>query len=141
MIRSQRLKKTTVHLRKRGMVEESMRLIFLTNHWPYPPGETFLTSDLEAISKHIDEIIVIPVGLSFEESSEPYSISSNINVNIKPVTMAVKRWKSWSKFRRAIKGLTRLDILRSERSRKPSLPTFKTSRPGRPRFFERTRSR
>ena len=104
------------------MVEGSMRLIFLTNHWPYPPGETFLTSDLEAISKHIDEIIVIPVGLSFEESSEPYSISSKINVNIKPVTLAVKRWKSWGKFRRAIKGLTRLDILRSERSRKPSLP-------------------
>ena len=99
-----------------------MRLIFLTNHWPYPPGETFLTSDLEALSKLIDEIIVIPVGLSFEESSEPYSISSKINVNIKPVTLAVKTWNSWGIFRRAIKGLTRLDILRSERSRKPSLP-------------------
>ena len=95
-----------------------MRLIFLTNHWPYPPGETFLTSDLEALSKHIDEIIVIPVGLSFEESSEFYLISSKINVNIKPVTLAVKKWNRWGKFRRAIKGLTRLDILRSERSRK-----------------------
>ena len=66
-----------------------MRLIFLTNHWPYPPGETFLTSDLEALSKHIDEIIVIPVGLSFEESSNPYPTSSNINVNVKPVSLAI----------------------------------------------------
>ena len=99
-----------------------MRLIFLTNHWPYPPGETFLTSDLEAISQHIDEILVIPVGLSFEESSEPYSISSKIQVNVKPVTLAVKTWNRWGKLRRTIKGLTRLDILRSERSRKPSHP-------------------
>ena len=66
-----------------------MRLVFLTNHWPYPPGETFLTSDLEAISKHIDDILVIPVGFSFEESSEPYSISSNIQVNVKPVTFCL----------------------------------------------------
>lgn len=99
-----------------------MRLIFLTNHWPYPPGETFLTSDLEAISKHIDEILVVPVGLSFEESSEPYPISSKIQVNVKPVTLAVKTWNRWGKLRRTIKGLTRLDILRSERSRKPSHP-------------------
>lgn len=98
-----------------------MRLIFLTNHWPHPPGETFLTSDIEALSKHIDEIIVIPVGLSFEESSEPRSISSKIKVNIQPVTLAIKKWNSWGRFRRAVKGLTRLDILRSERSRKPSL--------------------
>ena len=98
-----------------------MRLIFLTNHWPHPPGETFLTSDIEALSKHIDEIIVIPVGLSFEESSEPYSISSKIKVNIQPVTLAIKKWNNWGRFRRAVKGLTRLDILRSERSRKPSL--------------------
>jgi glycosyltransferase involved in cell wall biosynthesis len=99
-----------------------MRLIFLTNHWPYPPGETFLTSDLEALSKQIDEILVVPVGLSFEESSRPYAISSKIHVNIEPITLALKRWKRWGKFRRAIKGLTRLDILRAERSRKPSLP-------------------
>ena len=99
-----------------------MRLIFLTDHWPYPPGETFLTSDIEALSKHIDEIIVVPVGLDFEESSVPYSISPKITVNIKPVTLAVKVWNSWGKFRRAIKGLSRPDILRSERSRKPSLP-------------------
>ncbi len=99
-----------------------MRLIFLTNHWPYPPGETFLTSDLEAISKHIDEILVVPVGLSFEESSEPYPISSTIQVNVKPVTLAVKTWNRWGKLRRTIKGLSRLDILRSERSRKPSHP-------------------
>lgn len=99
-----------------------MRLIFLTNHWPYPPGETFLTSDLEAISKHIDEILVIPVGFSFEASSEPYSISSKIQVNVKPVTAAVKTWNRWGKLRRSIKGLTRMDILRSERSRKPSHP-------------------
>ena len=99
-----------------------MRIIFLTNHWPYPPGETFLTSDLESLSKHFDEIIVIPVGLNFEESNEPYLTSSKINVNIKPVTLAAKTWKDWGKFRRAIKGLTRLDILRSERTRKPSLP-------------------
>ena len=97
-----------------------MRLIFLTNHWPYPPGETFLTSDLEAISKHIDEILVVPVGLSFEESSEPYTISPKIQVNTKPVTSAVKTWNRLGKLRRTIKGLTRLDILRSERSRKPS---------------------
>lgn len=109
------------HRRKRERVEGSVRLIFLTNHWPYPPGETFLTSDLEALSKHIDEIIVIPVGMSFEDSSEPYSISPKINVNIKPITSAVNTWNSWGKFRRAMKGLTRLDILRSERSRKPSL--------------------
>ena len=98
-----------------------MRLIFLTNHWPHPPGETFLTSDIESLSKHIDEIIVIPVGLSFEESPKPYSISSNIKANIKPVTSAIKKWNSWGRLRRAVKGLTRLDILRSERSRKPSL--------------------
>ena len=98
-----------------------MRLIFLTNHWPHPPGETFLTSDIEALSKLIDEIIVIPVGLSFEESPNPYSISSKIKVNIQPVTLAIKKWNSWGRFRRAVKGLTRLDILRSERSRKPSL--------------------
>ena len=99
-----------------------MRLVFLTNHWPYPPGETFLTSDLEAISKHIDDILVIPVGLSFEESSEPYSISSKIQVNVKPVTLAMKTWNRWGKLRRTIKGLSRLDILRAERSRKPSHP-------------------
>ena len=99
-----------------------MRLIFLTNHWPHPPGETFLTSDLEAISKHIEEILVIPVGLSFEESSKPYSISSTIQVNVKPVSQAVKTWNRWGKLRRTIKGLTRLDILRSERLRKPSHP-------------------
>ena len=97
-----------------------MRLIFLTNHWPYPPGETFLTSDLEALSKHIDEILVIPVGLSFEESSEPYSISSKIQVNVKPVTLAMKTWNRWGTLRRTIKGLSRLGILRAERSRKPS---------------------
>ena len=97
-----------------------MRLVFLTNHWPYPPGETFLTSDLEAISKHIDDILVIPVGLSFEESSEPYSISSKIQVNVKPVTLAMKTWNRWGTLRRTIKGLSRLGILRAERSRKPS---------------------
>ena len=97
-----------------------MRLVFLTNHWPYPPGETFLTSDLEAISKHIDDILVIPVGLSFEESSEPYSISSKIQVNVKPVTLAMKTWSRWGTLRRTIKGLSRLGILRAERSRKPS---------------------
>ena len=99
-----------------------MRLIFLTNHWPYPPGETFLTSDLEALSKNVDEILVIPVGFSFEEASHPRPISSNVKVEIEPVTSAVKTWNRWGKFRRMVKGLTRLDILRSERSRKPSLP-------------------
>jgi glycosyltransferase involved in cell wall biosynthesis len=99
-----------------------MRLIFLTNHWPYPPGETFLTSDLEALSKIVDEIVVIPVGLSFDETSDPNPISSHMDVRIKPVTSAMKTWNRWGTFRRTIKGLTRLDILRSERSRKPSLP-------------------
>ena len=98
-----------------------MRLIFLTNHWPHPPGETFLTSDIEAISEHVDEIMVIPVGLNFDESSESYPLPPNINVNVKPVMMAAKIWKSWGKFRRAIKGLSRIDILRDEKSRKPSL--------------------
>jgi len=99
-----------------------MRLIFLTNHWPYPPGETFLTSDLEALSTIVDEILVVPVGFSFDESSKPLPTSSNIHLETKPVKSAVRTWNRWGKFRRTIKGLSRLDILRSERARKPSLP-------------------
>lgn len=99
-----------------------MRLIFLTNHWPYPPGETFLTSDLEALSTIVDEILVVPIGFSFDETAKPLPTSSNIHVETKPVTSAAKTWNRWGKFRRTIKGLSRLDILRSERTRKPSLP-------------------
>ena len=99
-----------------------MRLIFLTNHWPHPPGETFLTSDIEALSNYVDEIIVIPLGLNFDQSSTPHPTPSNVNTDLKPVTLAAKKWKKWGKFRRAIKGFSRIDIIRSERLRKPSLP-------------------
>ena len=99
-----------------------MRLIFLTNHWPHPPGETFLTSDIQALSKHVDEIIVIPLGLNFDQSSNPYPTPSNVKINLKPVTLAAKTWNKWGKLRRAIKGLSRIDVIRSERLRKPPLP-------------------
>lgn len=36
------------------------KIVLLTNRFPFPPGEEFLTTELEVISSHVDRINIIP---------------------------------------------------------------------------------
>ena len=35
-------------------------ILYLTDHWPYPPGESFVTNEIRDLSPHFDKILLLP---------------------------------------------------------------------------------
>ena len=35
-------------------------ILYLTDHWPYPPGESFVTNEIRDLAPHFDKILLLP---------------------------------------------------------------------------------
>ena len=38
-------------------------VLYLTDHWPYPPGESFVTNEIRDLAPHFDKVYVLPTAM------------------------------------------------------------------------------
>ena len=39
-------------------------ILYLTDHWPYPPGESFVSNEIRDLAPHFDKILLLPTTMA-----------------------------------------------------------------------------
>ncbi|MBU8880789.1 glycosyltransferase [Bacillus sp. FJAT-29790] len=74
------------------MNKDADTLVLLTHHFPYPPGEEFLETEIKYLAEHFYEIVIIPIGCFGKVKTEPRKLPANAKLHTIP-NFTHKLWK------------------------------------------------
>jgi glycosyltransferase involved in cell wall biosynthesis len=82
-------------------------LLYITDRWPYHPGESFLTQEIRDLSPHFEKILLLPLAQDIDESKTMRDTRDNVEVLSE---VRINIWKKWGKmgaFSRLTTGLAK----------------------------------
>ena len=82
-------------------------LLYLTDRWPYHPGESFLTKEIRDLAPHFDKILLLPLAEIIDGDRAPREYPENVEVLTE---LREEIWKLWGKsgsFSRLVGGISR----------------------------------
>lgn len=80
-------------------------LIYLTDRFPFHPGEHFLEAEIRHLSDHFERISLIPLAESVDETSDPRPVPVNVEVVSAVRETAWLKWRTTGFLGRLASGL------------------------------------
>lgn len=69
-------------------------LLYLTDRWPYHPGESFITREIRDLAPHFDKIQLLPLAEVIDEDRAPREYPENVELLTE---LREKIWNKWEK--------------------------------------------
>lgn len=69
-------------------------LLYLTDRWPYHPGESFLTREIRDLAPHFDKILLLPLAEIIDGEQAPREYPKNVEVLTE---LRENIWRKWGK--------------------------------------------
>ena len=96
-------------------------ILYLTDHWPYPPGESFVSNEIRDLSPHFDRILLLPttmdpLGVLTRDLPENCEVLTDVHVAI------LKKWGQMGFLGRMGAGLAQKGAVREVFASKPFSP-------------------
>ena len=82
-------------------------LLYITDRWPYHPGESFLTQEIRDLSPHFEKILLLPLAQDIDESKNMRDTPDNVEVLSELRTNIWKKWEEMGVFSRLTTGLAK----------------------------------
>jgi len=96
-------------------------ILYLTDHWPYPPGESFVTNEIRDLAPHFDRILLLPTAM--EPLGElAREIPENCEVLTDVHSAILKRWRSKGFLGRFGSGLKQKGVVKEMMASRPFAP-------------------
>ena len=109
------------------MVEEKNELkkmttiLYLTDRWPHPPGESFISNEIRDLSPYFDNIMILPT--TMEKLNESHKIlPSNCEVLVDIHTKIIEKWNQMGFVSRLFNGMKQKGVVKEILSSKPFSP-------------------
>ena len=106
---------------KRGGIELGHTILYLTDHWPYPPGESFVTNEIRDLAPHFDKILLLPttmdpLGEMTREIPENCEVLTDVHAEI------LRRWNRRGFLGRLGAGINVKGVMREVLASRPFAP-------------------
>ncbi len=76
-------------------------ILYLTDRWPFHPGESFLSQEIRDLSPHFDKIFLLPLAENVDENRDLRNVPENVEVL---TDLRRKIWENWKE----MGGISRL---------------------------------
>ena len=106
---------------KWGGLELGHTILYLTDHWPYPPGESFVTNEIRDLAPHFDKILLLPttmdpLGEMTREIPENCEVLTDVHAEI------LRRWNRRGFLGRLGAGINAKGVAREVVASRPFAP-------------------
>ena len=96
-------------------------ILYLTDHWPYPPGESFVSNEIRDLAPHFDKILLLPttmdpLGEMARDVPENCEVLSGVHSAI------LKQWQSKGFLGRFGSGLKQKGVVNEMLASRPFAP-------------------
>jgi len=98
------------------------RVLYLTNRWPYPSGESFVSNEVRDLATHFSELVVLPTSMEPLGSHERAGLPTNVIVAESTHTMMLEEWGRRGLVRRGLAGCRHRGVLREVFASRPFSP-------------------
>ena len=106
---------------KWGGIELGHTILYLTDHWPYPPGESFVTNEIRDLAPHFEKILLLPT--TMEPLGEmTREIPKNCEVLTDVHTEILRRWNRRGFLGRLGAGINVKGVMREVLASRPFAP-------------------
>ena len=96
-------------------------ILYLTDHWPYPPGESFVSSEIRDLAPHFDQILLLPTTMDpLDEMTR--KIPENCEVLTGVHVAILEKWRRMGFLGRMGAGLAQMGAVREVFASKPFSP-------------------
>ncbi len=96
-------------------------ILYLTDRWPYPPGESFVSNEIRDLAPHFDRILLLPTTMeSLNELSR--EIPGNCEVLTDVHSAMLKQWQSKGFLGRFGSGLKQKGVVKEILASRPFAP-------------------
>ena len=82
-------------------------LLYLTDRWPYHPGESFLTQEIRDLAPHFEKIMLLPLSEDVDELKEMRGVPDNVEVLTELRNKIWDKWGRMGSFSRLTSGLAK----------------------------------
>jgi glycosyltransferase involved in cell wall biosynthesis len=96
-------------------------ILYLTDHWPYPPGESFVSNEIRDLAPHFERILLLPTTMD-SLSEMTWDIPENCEVLTGVHDAILKKWNRMSFLGRMSAGLKQKGTIREVLASKPFFP-------------------
>ena len=96
-------------------------ILYLTDHWPYPPGESFVSNEIRDLAPHFDKILLLPTTMD-PLGEMTREIPENCEVLTDVHSAILKRWKSKGFLGRFGSGLKQKGVVKEMMASRPFAP-------------------
>ena len=96
-------------------------VLYLTDHWPYPPGESFVTNEIRDLAPHFDKVYVLPTAMTpLGEAVRPLPENCEVLTDVHDALLL--KWNKMGFVRRMFSGLRQKGVLREIFASRPFAP-------------------
>jgi len=96
-------------------------ILYLTDRWPYPPGESFVSNEIRDLALHFDRILLLPTTMEpLDELSR--EIPENCEVLTNVHSAILKQWQGKGFFGRFGSGLKQKGVVKEIFASRPFAP-------------------
>ena len=80
-------------------------ILYLTDRWPFHPGESFLSQEIRDLSPHFDKIFLLPLAENVDENRDLRNVPENVEVLTELRRKIWENWKEMGGISRLFSGL------------------------------------
>ena len=96
-------------------------ILYLTDHWPYPPGESFVSNEIRDLAPHFDKILLLPTTMD-PLGEMTREIPENCEVLTDVHSAILKQWQSKGFLGRFGSGLKQKGVVGEMMASRPFYP-------------------
>tara|TARA_B100001750_G_scaffold248587_1_gene281904 strand:- start:1907 stop:3124 length:1218 start_codon:yes stop_codon:yes gene_type:complete len=89
-------------------------LLYITDRWPFHPGESFLGNEIRDLAPHFEKILLLPLAENIDEDRDIRNVPENVVVLSELRNNIWKKWSDMGVISRFIKGFVNPFVIINE---------------------------